>query len=186
MNKNELRKKYKELRLSNPDSDDIFKTIINLPEYISSSTIACFMSTPAEVDTHKLITYSLTHNKDIYLPRVIDKREMVFIRIDNLDNLVPNKFHVLEPVYDEDRVLTTNPDLTIVPGLCFDKKGYRIGYGGGFYDYFLSNHETTKLGICYDNQILEDELLEPDEYDIPMDLIVTEKRLIKSSRNLKI
>ncbi len=180
MNKQELRDKYKEIRKRNQPSENIFQTIIQLPEYQEAKNIAIYYSTEYEVDTKELIEYSLKQKKNVYLPRVIDKHKMVFIRIYNLnpENYTISKYGITEPILDENNLLADTIDLTIVPGLCFDKKKYRVGYGGGFYDYFLSNHKTYKLGICYDNQILED-FINIDEYDIPMDIVITEKRKIK-------
>lgn len=180
MNKDELRKKYKQIRKDNLPTDNIFNTIITLPEYISARSIAIYYNTKYEVDTKKLIEYSLKQNKEVYLPRVVDKHKMVFIRIYNLDpnNFTTSTFGITEPILDESNTLKDTIDLTIVPGLCFDKKLYRVGYGGGFYDCFLSTHNTFKLGTCYDNQIL-DGYIETDEHDIKMDMIVTEKRVIK-------
>ena len=182
MNKNELRKKYKEVRKDNQPTDKIFKRIITLPEYQESQSIALFFSTPFEVDTKSLIEYSLKQNKSVYLPRVVDKHQMVFIKINDLnkEHFTLSKYGIYEPIGES---TTDNIDLTIVPGLCFDKRGFRVGYGGGFYDYYLSNHNTTKVGICYDNQITDE--IDIDEYDIQMDILVTEKQVIRWSKSKK-
>ncbi len=178
MNKKELREKYKEIRKDNIPSDDIFNTIISLPEYINSKSIAIYYSTPYEVDTTKLIEYSLKQNKNVYLPRVVDKHRMVFIKIYNLqEGFTKSKYGILEPVYKEEDLLKDSIDWIIVPGLVFDKQKYRIGYGGGFYDTFLSTHEVYKIGVCFDNQIID--TIPREEHDIPMDIVATEKRLIK-------
>ena len=69
--------------------------------------------------------------------------------------------------------------MVIVPGLIFGKNMYRIGYGGGYYDKFLSNKEISayKLGICYDFQVIDE--IQNDIYDIPVDKIITDKRIIE-------
>ena len=174
MNKNNLRKKYKEIRKDNQSTDDIFDRIIKLPEYINSKKIALFYSTEDEVDTLRLIEYSLKNNKDVYLPRVIDKHQMVFIKIKDLNkkHFTLSKYGIYEPILTDD--ISEDIDLSIVPGLCFDKNGHRVGYGGGFYDYYFSSHQSHKIGICFDNQILEDSYIDTDKYDIPVDIIVTE------------
>ena len=177
MNKNELRKKYNEIRKCNQPTDEIFNRIITLKEYQNSETIALFFSTPFEVDTHKLIEYSLQNKKNVYLPRVVDKHQMIFIKIKDLskEHFTLSKYGIYEPIPIEEQ--SEDIDLTIVPGLCFDKNGYRVGYGGGFYDYFLSTHSTTKVGICYDNQITDE--IDIDEHDIKMDILVTDKQVIR-------
>ena len=72
--------------------------------------------------------------------------------------------------------------LCIVPGLCFDKNGSRIGYGGGYYDRFLSDADIFKIGLCYDFQIVRE--TEHGAFDVPMDTVISERRTIASKEGL--
>lgn len=174
MNKEKLRQLHKELR-KNQKENNIFLKIISLPIYKEAKSIAIYYSTEEEVDTIKLIEYSLQDNKKVYLPRVIGKRQMVFYQITDLNpnNFTKSKFGIFEPI---ESTTTSKIDLTIVPGICFDKKKYRIGYGGGFYDTYLKNNKTYKIGICFDCNLID--TIPINKYDIPMDMVITEKNTI--------
>ncbi|RLF88523.1 5-formyltetrahydrofolate cyclo-ligase, partial [Thermococci archaeon] len=103
-------------------------------------------------------------------------------RIRSFSELRPGKFNIMEPreAIDEE----VNLDLIVVPGVAFDESGYRLGFGKGYYDRFLrSFRETTKLGLAYEFQVLEE--VPRDEGDIPVDFIITEKRRIDCLKNRK-
>ena len=176
MNKETLRNIHLNLRKQNKKENNIFERVISLPIYKQSKKIAIYYSTKDEVDTINLIKYSLKENKEVYLPKVTGKKEMSFYRITSLDkkNFTKSKFGILEPI-EENK--TDSIELTIVPGICFDKEKNRLGYGGGFYDTYLQKNKTYKIGLCYHNNLIDK--LPKEEHDIPMDMIITEKEVIK-------
>ena len=71
-------------------------------------------------------------------------------------------------------------DLVIVPGIGFDQKGNRIGHGEGFYDRLLKNTNALAIALAYEFQIIKN--ISIDKYDIPVDIIITEKRVIKCKK----
>ena len=85
------------------------------------------------------------------------------------ENLKKGSFDILEPT-SNDKV-TSNNCVCIVPGICFDKNGYRIGYGKGYYDKYLSNKSIYKIGICFKECLIDN--MPHDLYDIKVDLIVS-------------
>ena len=87
----------------------------------------------------------------------------------NVDELKKGSFDILEPT-SNDKV-TSNNCVCIVPGICFDKNGYRIGYGKGYYDKYLSNKSIYKIGICFKECLIDN--MPHDLYDIKVDLIVS-------------
>ena len=110
---------------------------------------------------------------------------MDFYSITNLDtDIMEGAFHIMEPIADEKRLIIPNTDLeeatiVLVPGVVFDKKGSRYGYGRGFYDrYFAGKNAILKIGIAYEQQIFQKEL-KTIATDIKMHRIVTEKEEIK-------
>jgi 5-formyltetrahydrofolate cyclo-ligase len=115
-------------------------------------------------------------DKIVIVPKVADN-EIKPALITDFESLIPcGKFDILEPfdalIFD---VKTIN--MVIVAGLAFDKKGNRIGYGYGYYDKFLKSvPKSLKIGLCYDSQIVEE--IDSDEFDIPVDMIITEKGVI--------
>ena len=150
----------------------IVDKIINLKEYQDSNTIAIYSSMSDEVDTSKLINLSLKE-KIVLLPRVFNNK-MIFIKIDKDTKYIKNTMGFQEPIACEylDKI-----DLIIVPGVSFDKSLNRLGFGKGYYDKYLTNKSIYKIGICFDEQIVNS--LPTDSHDIKMDLIITEKEFYK-------
>lgn len=155
----------------------IFRRIIGLREYGSCHTILTYVSTPIEVDTLPLIQRAWDDGKQVAVPRCIEgSHYMDFYLICSLDDLVPRTFGVLEPVPERCRKLTDfSGCLCIVPALAYDREGFRLGYGAGYYDRFLSRFPGPKIGIVYAGNMRFQ--LWHGQYDIPVDLVVTEKRL---------
>ena len=173
MNKQSLRKEYLTMRDNIPNKEEksniIFDKIISLKEYQQAKTIALYKSLSSEVNTGKLIDYSLSIGKTVLLPKVIGN-DLVFYEVTNKTIFMKSSFGVYEPMeknsYDE------KIDLIIVPGVCFDKKNNRLGFGKGYYDRFLINNKTKKIGVCFKEQLIDN--IPTDKFDIKMDLIVTD------------
>ncbi|WP_312645194.1 5-formyltetrahydrofolate cyclo-ligase [Hydrogenoanaerobacterium sp.] len=183
--KTNLRNKYKQLRRDMPPNvklqhdESIRRRVQSLYQYKNAKTLLTFVSTEIEVDTRTLIADALRQGKQVAVPRCIDgTREMEFYLIDSLDDLAPRTFGVLEPDPGKCVLLTDFTDsVCIVPGLAFDFAGYRLGYGKGYYDRFLSGYTPTKIGIVYSSCMTQ--RLQHGRYDVAVNLLVTEKYLRK-------
>lgn len=181
--KAEKRAFYKDLRKSMETKTKkladrkIFEKLINLPDFKNSELILTYVSVNDETDTISLIEYCFENNKKIAVPKCLDKNgSMEFFEIKSFDDLIPSYFGLLEPS-ENCRIITDfDNSLCVVPAFSYDIKGYRIGYGGGFYDRFLSKHNVFKAGICYDECIESNHL--HDEFDISVDIVITEKQII--------
>ena len=176
MNKQTLRKEYLEIRknIYNKElkSNIIFNKIINTKEYQNAHTIALYKNLKSEVNTDKLIDYSLNIGKEIVLPKV-ENNDLTFYKIDKQTIFIKSNFGVFEPIVDKTNYLAKEKiSLIIVPGICFDQRGNRLGFGKGYYDRFLTNMKTTKIGICYKEQLLDS--IPIDSNDVKMDLIITD------------
>ncbi len=132
----------------------IFEKLINDREYIECENLLTYVSMGFEVDTVKLIEYSLKIGKRVYAPLVTsEQRVMKFYRVNSLEDLTLNKMGIFEPrAVDE---WCGGVSICIVPAICFDKNGYRIGYGGGYYDYFLGINKLSTIGLVYDDFVIE-------------------------------
>ncbi len=130
----------------------IARVLVQLPEYECTSTVFAYNSFGAEVDTHAIIARALDQGTTVALPRCVPRtRTMRWYRIDSLDGLERSALGVLEPKDDPDRLLDPSCDaaaVALVPALSFDSQGYRLGYGGGFYDAFLAGFPGTSIGLC--------------------------------------
>lgn len=179
--KRNLRERGKKIRLAiqNPkrqEKDDKIRTrVMNLPEYKTCKTMLCYVSTKTEVDTHKLIESAIAAGKTVGVPYCVDgSRDMRFYKISSIGELKPRTFGVLEPVPEESRLIGDFSDsICILPGLAFDMAGFRLGYGGGYYDRFLSRkYEGVTVGICYSECTLTS--IRHGRYDMPCDMLVTD------------
>jgi len=162
-------------------SQKIISTLVKLPVYKNSKKVMLYLSFGNEVDTFKLIELCKKENKKIIVS--FCKKEgcqIVPTEIENIDNdLVRSKFGYLEP--KKELVKPVKPeeiDLIILPGIAFDRRCYRISYGGGYYDRFLAelNFTVPTIGLVYDFQIVDIVPLEP--HDMPVDYVITEKRIL--------
>jgi len=152
----------------------ICERIIQLPQFIECNTIFTYKSFGSEVDTNPLIEHAWETGKKVYVPKVKSKNKMDFYRIEKGQPLEKSAYGILEPADKSGLTLPDEKTMFIIPGLVFDKNGYRIGYGAGYYDFYLAECEVlAKVGVCFDFQLIDDVC--PDEYDIPVSVIVTEK-----------
>ena len=179
--KGELRTRFKTLRremdsqVKAEKDAAILKRLLELPEYKAATLVLTYVSTAIEVDTLELIRRALAEGKRVAVPYCIPgKIDMLFCEIFSLDDLTPGSFGVLEPDPEKQPVLREFSDsVCVLPGLGFDLEGYRLGYGKGYYDRFLSKYPGTNLGVCY-NVCLKP-LLPHGRYDRMIDVLVTEK-----------
>ncbi len=182
--KNEYRAKVKEYRASlSPDEKEaldskIAQNLFSIEEFINAKTVLCYMSTPAEVDTRRIISKLFSDNKTVALPRCIDdSRDMEFFCITSFDQTEKRTFGVYEPIFKRcERLCDFRNSVCILPGLGFDREGYRLGYGKGYYDRFLSSYKGLKIGICYEKCLFEE--LPRGYFDISADIVLTEKEII--------
>ena len=186
--KTELREKYRAIRDGmTPEFKDetdraIAKQVRRLWQYKKTDTLLIYVSTAIEVDTHGIIRQALEDGKKVAVPRCVPgTRNMEFYYIHSIDDLQPGMFGVLEPVPDEANLLTDmEHGRCIVPAFSYDWQGFRLGYGKGYYDRFLSRFEGHIVGICYSSCVQRS--LPHGRYDRPVELLVTEKYLRRTVR----
>lgn len=157
--------------------DNIISTkVLDNKDIIEAKTIFIFISFKSEVNTILLIEKLLERGYNVCVPRLEDKT-MKAIRILSLDNLKQTKY-ALEPKIGVE-VKADEIDIIIVPGVAFDKKGNRIGYGGGYYDKFMKNirKDCRKIALAYELQVLDRIIV--DEWDIEIDSLITEKNIYR-------
>lgn len=142
--------------------------------YRRAKTVLVYVSMPIEVDTREIISKALSDGKRVAVPRCVPgTREMEFYLIESLDELSPGTFGVLEPVPNPGRLLRDfSHSICVVPALACDRNGYRLGYGGGYYDRFLRDYPGEKVLILYKCCLVAH--LWHGRFDVPVDRIVTE------------
>ena len=147
--------------------------------YQEAEEVFCYASYGSETDTSRIIEESLRLGKRTAVPKVTGERRMEFYYISSMEELSPGYRGIPEP---EGRAGTeavpAKDALIILPGAAFDRKGNRLGYGGGFYDTYLAAHpQAGRAAIAFALQIAEDIPSAP--HDIRPDIIVTEKEMIQ-------
>jgi 5-formyltetrahydrofolate cyclo-ligase len=180
MDKQDLRIKYIKVRKAIKNraslSDIISENVLKSDIYAGAKNIGIYVSFGDEVSTTKLISQSLLDKKNVFVPAV-EKREINFYTINNLEDLCSTgAFGIPEPVISKEKLVNPeNIDLLIVPGICFDLAGNRLGYGKGFYDKFMTGLNAIKIGVCFEEQLLKNKKIPAEATDVSLDFIVTEK-----------
>ena len=138
--------------------------LLQHPFYQESKIIASYLSFPHEFQTQELIEQALKDGKKVLIPKTYPKGRMDFVVYDP-QQLVKTSFELLEPQGDLEVVDASQIDLIHVPGLAFTREGYRIGYGGGYYDRYLKHFTGHTLSTVYPCQIRD---FIPEDHDIPV------------------
>lgn len=177
--KTALRKLYTEKRkaVENKTQADerILQKLIETNEFIESDCVFTYVSVRTEVDTIKLIEKCFLMNKKVAVPICGKKGIMNFHYIKSFDELCNSKFGIPEPDVNSEIAVATEKSLCIVPGLSFDKNGFRLGYGGGYYDRYLVSFKGEVVGLCYDECLTD--VLPRDEFDINIPIVITENNI---------
>lgn len=180
--KNALRKRYRSIRRGYSESfkagldELVYKRVTGLYQYRNAELVLSYVSKDIETDTLKLIERAWSDGKRVAVPRCIDgTRLMQFYYITSFDQLEKSSFGVMEPIEELCEKLAEAPEnsLCIVPGMAFDSQGYRLGYGKGYYDRFLSDYKGVKVGVCYSDCIKW--TLPRGKYDKPVDILITDR-----------
>ncbi|MGN0521061.1 MAG: 5-formyltetrahydrofolate cyclo-ligase [Eubacterium sp.] len=181
--KQDLRKELKQKRrkIKNKLSADsvICENLICSDEYLNAQTILFYAALDDEINIDSCINDTLLLGKKVALPACIDSDgNMEFYYIESLKNLKAGSFGVREPDIDKQPCVSDfSSAVCIVPAIAFDKKGYRLGYGKGYYDRFLEKFNSVSIGLCYNELILDE--LPIGEYDIPVDCIITQNGIYR-------
>lgn len=167
--------------------------LFNMKEYIESKSIFCFLTFGSEVETDEIIKDALEKKKKVYVPYINKEEDVMYaVEIENMNDFELNKFGIREPrrgrfyfervihnppPVENPRILEASP-LALVPGVAFDRKGYRIGYGKGYYDRFFHTFPVkSKIALAFGLQLIDH--VPAQEHDVPVDMILTENELIR-------
>ena len=156
----------------------IQEKLIGSAEFIESKSIGVYLPIGSEVQTDYIIRNALESDKIVMLPRVIIN-ELHFFIVEKHDyyhdSLDVNKFGIKEP--KKTNMKLDFIDLLIVPGIVFDSRGYRIGYGYGYYDKFMAEKNFSKsIGLAYDFQVMKNPIPK-FEFDKKIDILITDDRI---------
>lgn len=175
MDKKALRRQIREKkRAMTPDqildaSKRLAEKFLSTRQYAEAKTIYGYLPYNQEARTELILQRALEDGKRIAVPKVYGD-EMRFIYITGFDRLENSDMGIPEPI-DDEPVAEDPTALVLMPGLAFDNEGHRVGYGGGYYDKYLSKEPGhPKVALCYDFQMMPQ--LDTEEFDIPVDLVI--------------
>lgn len=180
--KNDLRAEYKQRRSGMSASektaldDKISDIFLGSMSYRHATQILLYASTDDEISTERIFEASVKEGKTCYFPHCFENSKMEYYRADSLEELVNDAFNIKAPPVSEERYEPQPSDICIVPAMAYDKSGYRLGYGKGFYDRFLPSFMGIKTGFCYSSFMKSQ--LPRGRYDIAVDVIITEKGVV--------
>lgn len=156
----------------------IAQTMLTLPMYQKAKTVFCYCSTEQEIQTDEILASILAAGKTLCVPRCEAPGKMTARRIRTLDALRVGRFGIREPQDSAPIVPVEEIDLGIIPCLSADSNGYRLGYGGGYYDRFLAHTDMCQMILCA-QRYFTSEPLPREKTDIPCHYILTERQVHK-------
>jgi len=185
--KTSIRKRNKKLRAAIPAEEKksydeaIFKRFVSLCSYRFSSAVFLYYPLKDEISTLNIFHDAVKKGKTVAFPRCTDGNNMVYHAITSLDQLRPGKYGIMEPdeslpVFEGDK-----NTVCVLPAIAYDKRGYRLGYGKGYYDRYLSTFKGVKAGLLYSSLMLEQ--IPNGKYDLRSDVLITEKGVISFAKN---
>lgn len=181
LEKREARERYSALRdsidkeLKKEYDRKICERVASLSSYRYADVVMLYYPTGSEIDTSLIFEDAKKKGKKTAYPLCISDGVMEYRLVESADDFAKGAFGIMEPKADtsvfvkDDR---TNV-ICIVPALVFDKRGYRLGYGKGYYDRYLENMKGTKIGLCYSSLVAEK--VPTGRYDLKVDTLITEK-----------
>jgi len=150
----------------------IVEKLTALAEWEKAKNILIYVSHDFEVDTHQIIR-SCFDIKSIIVPKTHkNDHSLTLHKIDSFDDLKKGNYHILEPLSHTKQIDPEDIDLAIIPGVAFDLKGHRIGYGKAYYDKLNRNLKCPKIGLAYNLQIVDN--IPAEKHDEPVDILITE------------
>ncbi|MDW7669344.1 MAG: 5-formyltetrahydrofolate cyclo-ligase [Bacillota bacterium] len=190
MNKNEIRKVISKRRKSMSENEVkekskiIIEKLMNTDEFKKAKNLMVFLSFDNEVYTFDLIEKAMNMGKKVIVPYTVkDTCEIIPTLLKSIEeDLEVSNYGYMEPKKDKIQpILEENIDMTVVPGLAFDEKMNRIGFGKGYYDRYLTKtkKESKNIAIAYDYQVLEE--IPSEDFDVKMDYIITEEKIYKNA-----
>lgn len=151
----------------------LFQRFLALPEVEGADTVMVFYGTSREPDTVPLIHALLERGKRVALPVVLPHRQMEARQVLDPDRLIPNRLGIPEPDGDCPIIPKEEIGAALIPHLMCDREGYRLGWGGGYYDRWLVDFTGFTVCVCRPGRLVEH--MPREEFDVPVKLVLIEE-----------
>ena len=185
LDKKQLRKVAKEKLAGIPDDErkeinvKLVRNLTATDWWNEAVVIGVTVSGDLEWDTKPIIRQAWQEGKTVAVPKCIpETRKLDFYKLEDFNQLEESFFQLLEPIPEQTEKLEKHSiELLVVPGLLYDARGYRIGFGGGYYDRFLANFPNRSVSILHSGQWIDE--IPNGPYDIPVQQLITENGVVK-------
>lgn len=158
-------------------STSIQLRLIESEFFKKANVVFVYINTPEEISTKEIIKTGKIQHKEILVPTITGKGMMKPCVISKDTKFETNRFGILEP--GQKTFYEGDIDLAVIPALAVDRSGYRVGYGGGYYDRFFAQKKGgLKIALCLEQFFFQDNKIAVREYDVGVDGVITEKRLV--------
>ena len=159
-------------------SEAICRCVLALEEYRAAGTVFAFAGTVHEIDTALLLKETLAAGKTLVLPRCAEGHALDLCVVTSMDELVPGMYGILEPKADCALVTPADIDFAVVPCLCCDRDGRRLGHGGGYYDRYLADAAFPWAVVC--PQALLAAAVPADPWDVIAPIVATDQAIYRT------
>ena len=186
MDKDTLRRQVRDRLSRMPEAarrqedEALFASFLARPEAAQAKTLVLFYGVGAEPETARLFSPLLEQGKVIGLPRMLPGRGMQVHRYYPDRPLIPHPFGIPEPEANAPVLTPEDIDLVLVPALCYDRRGFRLGMGGGYYDRWLARYHGMTVGLCRQELLFDRLPVLP--HDRPVDLVITPEHSLSRAR----
>jgi 5-formyltetrahydrofolate cyclo-ligase len=172
---NALDEKYLE-----KSDQSIYDIVSVLEEVKNADTVFMYCSLGREIDTRKLMQLCFDKGQKVALPVCVNDTDLVFKELSSSSELVTGMYDLLEPPLSAPEAKISEKSVMITPSLTYDRQGYRMGKGKGYYDRWLSKHKIYSVGVAREALMVDEVPREP--HDVRVDCLVTEKGLIRFNK----
>jgi 5-formyltetrahydrofolate cyclo-ligase len=155
----------------------IIRNLFSLPEFKNAKAVLCFYSIWREPDTHEMMRKAVDLGKTVALPVTRPKGVMTARKIEGLDDLAPGRYGIAEPDESAPAVGPGELDFIVVPAVAFDRTGYRLGHGAGYYDRYLALTRAFTCGVAREKMLVS--RVPREKHDIRVSCVVTENEILR-------
>jgi len=163
---------------------DLVARLESLPELAGPGRLATYVAADGELDPAGAVELLRRRGWTVHLPVVGTERDMAFVAWEHGDELTPNRYGIPEPPAHRPQRTAGELDVVLVPCVALDRSGNRLGFGAGFYDRALQDVASAptpvRIGVVWDDGIVDG--LDPHALDVPMHVVVTERRVLRAAR----
>lgn len=159
------------------------RRLLETSVFTDAARVALYCSSQNEVLTDEVFERARASGKEVFYPRVVvsgSSRRLAFFRVHALEDLSPGAYEIPEPAGGQELEDPAGFDLVVVPGVAFDERGGRLGFGKGYYDMALEGAPCKTIALAYEFQVLKNQEIPVEPHDVRVSAVVTDERIIRT------